>query len=424
MPGVSPQPLPQPKLQPKLQPNPLPTPKDSMTNPLKRLLQDATRLTQTGRLADATQALQRGLAGRLGAGLGGLGGVGGGPAGHVTSKVAAVLRSALAGLASPARAPAAGTVIDGCVTEVVPQPRSATDEATASDASHPTDTGQFTSRSHSHGGLTRAYKLYAPPGAAVGNTARPLLVMLHGCTQDPDDFAAGTGMNALARQHGVWVLYPAQAADANPQRCWNWFKHNHQQRGRGEAGWIANLTQTLLAQHQVDPARVWIAGLSAGGAMAASVAAAYPELYAAVGVHSGLAAGAANGLPQALQAMRSGAASAPATANVAIPTIVFHGAQDSTVNPRNGEQVISSVPQAGLPSATTEQGQAAGGRRYTRRSQARADGRPLTEHWLVHGAGHAWSGGQPAGSYTDAGGPDASAEMLRFFLAQAPQARS
>ena len=396
-----------------------------MTNPLKRLLQDAARLTQTGRLAETTQALQRGLAGRLGGGLGG--GPGAGPAGHVTSKVADVLRNAFAGLANPAKAPAAGTVIDGCVTEVVPQPRSATDGATAkaaNDAIHPTDAGQFTSGSHSHGGVMRAYKLYAPPGAAVGNTARPLLVMLHGCTQDPDDFAAGTGMNALARQHGVWVLYPAQAADANPQRCWNWFKHNHQQRGRGEAGWIANLTQTLLAQHPIDPARVWIAGLSAGGAMAASVAAAYPELYAAVGVHSGLAAGAANGLPQALQAMRSGAAGAPATADVAIPTIVFHGAQDNTVNPRNGEQVISSVLQAGqpagLPTASTEQGQAAGGRRYTRQRQLRADGRPLTEHWLVHGAGHAWSGGQPAGSYTDASGPDASTEMLRFFLAQTP----
>ena len=405
-----------------------------MSNPLKRLLQDATRL------AEATRALQRGLAGSLG------NAPTNSPASTITSKLADALRAAFAGPASPGAAPAAGTVIDGCVVEVAPRPADRASEAAndgadvaandgangaANGAIHPADAGQFTSGSHSHGGLVRAYKLYAPPGAdmgdSAGKSARPLLVMLHGCTQNPDDFAVGTGMNALAQQHGVWVLYPAQSVDANPQRCWNWFKHNHQQRGRGEAGWIANLTQTLLAQHRIDPARVFIAGLSAGGAMAASVATAYPELFGAVGVHSGLAAGAASDLPQALQAMRSGAASAPAAAAVAVPTIVFHGAQDSTVNPRNGEQVISSVLKAGqpagLPAATTQQGQAAGGRRYTRRSQARPDGRPLTEHWLVHGAGHAWSGGQPAGSYTDAAGPDASAEMLRFFLAQAPQAR-
>ena len=379
-----------------------------MNNTLKRLLQDATHLTQSGRLAQATQALQRGLGAGLAGSLGD----------KITSKLADTLRSALAGLATKGRSPAAdGVVIDGCVTEVGPTPGAA-----ANDSTNP---GQFTSGSHSHAGLTRAYKLYTPPGADSGKTSRPLLVMLHGCTQNPDDFAAGTGMNTLAQQHGVWVLYPAQSAEANPQRCWNWFKHNHQQRDRGEAGWIASLTQTLLAQLPIDPARVWIAGLSAGGAMAASVAAAYPELYAAVGVHSGLAAGAASGLPQALQAMRSGSGATPAAAAVAIPTIVFHGAQDSTVHPRNGEQVIASVLQAGqaagLPPATTEQGVAPGGRRYSRSIQRRADGQALTEHWLVAGAGHAWSGGQPSGSYTDGSGPDASAEMLRFFLGQPVQ---
>ena len=383
-----------------------------MTDILKRLMQESTRLTQAGHLAQATQTLQR----SLGAGLGD----------KLSSKLAETLRSALGGLAGASRRAAADDmVIDGCVTAL----KSATGSA-ANDRRDTTQPGEFSSASHSHGGLNRSYKLYTPPGADRDSVRRPLLVMLHGCTQNPDDFAAGTGMNALAQQHGVWVLYPAQSADANPQRCWNWFKHNHQQRGRGEAGWIAHLTQTLLAQHQIDPARVWIAGLSAGGAMAASVASAYPELYAALGVHSGLAAGAATDLPQALQAMRSGASATPAAAAVAVPTIVFHGAQDSTVHPRNGEQVIDGVLQAGrsakhsaaqaagLPAASTEQGQAAGGRRYTRRSQTGLDGRPLTEHWLVHGAGHAWSGGQAAGSYTDAGGPDASAEMLRFFMAQ------
>ena len=391
-----------------------------MSNPLKRLLQNATRLTQAGHLAEATQALQRGLSGGLNGGLtGGLtGGLNSSLDAKISSKLGEVLRSALGGMASPSPAP--GMVIDGCVTELAPTP-----SAAANDPGNAADPGQFSSGSHSHGGLTRAYKLYAPPGADSGKASHPLLVLLHGCTQNPDDFAAGTGMNTLARQLGIWVLYPAQSTEANPQRCWNWFKHNHQQRGRGEAGWIADLTQALLGQHQIDPARVWIAGLSAGGAMAASVAAAYPELYAAVGVHSGLAAGAATSLPQALQAMRSGAAGSVAPDAVAVPTIVFHGDQDNTVHPRNGEQVIASVlhagKAAGLPPVTTEQGVAAGGRRYSRSVQRRANGLPLTEHWLVQGAGHAWSGGQAAGSYTDASGPDASAEMLRFFLAQPVQ---
>jgi poly(hydroxyalkanoate) depolymerase family esterase len=266
--------------------------------------------------------------------------------------------------------------------------------------------------------------------------------MLHGCTQDPDDFAAGTGMNALAREQGFYVLYPAQAQDANPSRCWNWFKHNHQTRERGETAVIATMTQAVIKARGIDPGRVYIAGLSAGGAMASLVAAAYPETFAAVGVHSGLPPGAARSLPEGLAAMRAGPGGTTLSAGIAarmrstarpsppaelpVPAIVFHGDHDQTVHPRNGEQVVAAVlrsrAQSGASSASrpsVEQGVSAQGRRYTRSTHRSDTGRPIAEHWLVHGAGHAWSGGQATGSYTDAQGPDASREMLRFFLEQA-----
>lgn len=294
--------------------------------------------------------------------------------------------------------------------------------------------GEFLQGSHTHQQITRRYKLYVPSGrAARGRPPRALVVMLHGCTQDPDDFAAGTGMNQQAELHDVCVLYPEQCQSANASRCWNWFKHNHQQRGRGEAALLADLSRQIASQQGVEPGAVFIAGLSAGGAMAASVAAAYPEQFGGVGVHSGLPPGAADNLQEALAAMRSGAAGGAAAGvrgeptragkgALPVPTIVFHGDQDTTVHPRNGQQVLAATlaPDAmaapGHPEVT--EGRADGGRRFTRTRFSRADGRPLAEHWLVHGAGHAWSGGQAAGSYTDPSGPDATAEMLRFFFSQ------
>ena len=331
-----------------------------MTDALQRLMRDATRLTQAGRLTEATQALQRGLGHAWPATLDG------GLADQLGQALRQTFGAAAASAAAAGSSATDSTVIDGCVTELptapagpAPASPASTNPASTSPPAaqqrpappgsapaRPNGLGLFSSGSHHHGGLTRAYKLYSPPQAQPPGSgpALPLLVMLHGCTQDPDDFAAGTGMNALARELGFWVLYPAQSADANPQRCWNWFKHNHQQRGRGEAGLIASLTQTLVAQHGMDPGRVWIAGLSAGGAMAATVAAAYPELYAAVGVHSGLAAGAATDLPQALAAMRGGAAGAlPAGA---VPTIVFHGDQDGTVT---SDWIFSSADGLSVP---------------------------------------------------------------------------
>ncbi|MBX9751058.1 MAG: PHB depolymerase family esterase [Roseococcus sp.] len=267
---------------------------------------------------------------------------------------------------------------------------------------------------------SRDYKLYIPSG--FRGQAMPLLVMLHGCTQSPDDFAAGTRMNTLAEEHGCLVVYPGQAPSANAQKCWNWFSPGDQQRDQGEPALIAGITRQVMRQHAVDPARVYVAGLSAGGAAAAIMAQAYPDLYAAAGVHSGLACGAARDMPSAFAAMRQGAAppaqsgrTTRASARV-LPTIVFHADKDGTVHPRNGEQVIAQSAAPGGLRTEVQRGQVPGGHAYTRTIHADAAGLPVLEHWLVHGGGHAWSGGSAAGSYTDPRGPDASREMLRFFL--------
>ncbi|PHK93821.1 esterase [Pseudoroseomonas rhizosphaerae] len=266
---------------------------------------------------------------------------------------------------------------------------------------------------------SRAYKLYIP--STHRGRPVPLVVMLHGCTQSPDDFAAGTRMNALAEEHDLLVLYPAQPSSANAQKCWNWFSPGDQRRDQGEPSLIAGMTRQVMREHAVDPQRVYVAGLSAGGAAAAILGQAYPELYAAAGVHSGLACGAARDLPSAFAAMRKGAAAAPlqsAEAQRVIPTIVFHADRDTTVHPRNGDQVIAQSGAAAASELRTEiqRGQVVGGHAYSRTVYANAAGLTVLEQWLIHGGGHAWSGGSPAGSYTDPRGPDASREMLRFFL--------
>lgn len=274
----------------------------------------------------------------------------------------------------------------------------------------------FATMTHSGAAGTRAYKLYVP--ANRNGQPLPLVVMMHGCTQSPDDFAAGTGMNALAEEYGILVAYPEQPSSANAQKCWNWFKPEDQTRDQGEPALIAGLTRQIMRDHPVDPARVAIAGLSAGGAAAAIMGAAYPDLYAAVGVHSGLPVGAARDIPSAFAAMRQGADGA-GRAGRAVPTIVFHGDRDTTVHPRNGDAVVAHVTAAapGVRS-TVQRGQTPDGHAYSRAVHADASGRTLCEQWTIHGAGHAWAGGSPAGSYTDPRGPDATREMLRFFLEQ------
>ncbi len=264
---------------------------------------------------------------------------------------------------------------------------------------------------------SRDYKVYVP-GGAEGRTL-PLIVMLHGCTQHPDDFAVGTGMNRLAEERGFIVAYPGQPMSANPAACWNWFALAHQQRDAGEPAILAGVTRAVMAEFAVDPARVYVAGLSAGGAMAAILSATYPELYAAAGVHSGLPHGAAADLPSAFAAMSGASKPAPGNgrANGRVRTIVFHGANDRTVAPSNAEAILADV-RAGLAEPAQEllQDGIAGGRAYTRAIVTDARGVPHAECWAIEGLGHAWSGGSPEGSFTDAQGPDASREMLRFFL--------
>ena len=286
--------------------------------------------------------------------------------------------------------------------------------------------GQFVTGSYANQAGARPYKLYIPTSYAEQRL--PLVVMLHGCTQTPDDFANGTRMNALAEKRQCFVLYPQQTHAANHSRCWNWFKRSDQRRDQGEPAILAGMTREVMHRYRIDQGRVYVAGLSAGGAMAAVMGTAYPELYAAVGIHSGLACGSAHDLPSAFAAMRGTSASmsgdhagsTPLTA--ATPTIVFHGDQDKTVHPRNGEHVVSrSAGRTGASGAdaSIERAQVPGGHAYTRTIYRDSTGRVVLEYWLVHGGGHAWFGGNPGGSYMDPKGPDAAREMIRFFYQNA-----
>lgn len=276
--------------------------------------------------------------------------------------------------------------------------------------------GTFSEGSHTNGAGTRSYKLYVPSSYTEGKPV-PLVVMLHGCTQDPDDFAHGTQMNALAEEMGCLVVYPAQSRQANASRCWNWFNNVDQQRGQGEPSIIAGITREVMGKHAIDPAQVYVAGLSAGGAMATIMGTLYPDLYAAVGVHSGLPFASAHDLPSALAAMK-GQLQRQRDAHLqparAVPIIVFHGDQDQTVHPTNGDELMVQARDA-ADAMAIEPGRVPDGHAYTRTLHKRADGKVQGEHWVIHGAGHAWSGGSARGSYTDGKGPDASREMMRFF---------
>jgi poly(hydroxyalkanoate) depolymerase family esterase len=294
--------------------------------------------------------------------------------------------------------------------------------------------GQFVSRSYSNAAGARAYKLYIPKTYA--EKRMPLIVMLHGCTQNPDDFAAGTRMNELADEHAFLVAYPAQSANANGSNCWNWFNVGDQARDRGEPSLIAGITREVASSYRVDDQRIFVAGLSAGAAMAVILGATYPELFAAVGAHSGLPYGAADNVPSAFAAMRGGSGpicrrrglksrtSIPRVAPTrAPPTIVFHGDHDTTVHADNGSEIIAQAialggAQTGCLAKSVQVRVPANGRECTITAYRDSMMRPCIEHWVLHGSGHAWSGGCSNGSYIDERGPDASAEMVRFFLAQ------
>jgi poly(hydroxyalkanoate) depolymerase family esterase len=274
---------------------------------------------------------------------------------------------------------------------------------------------RFEERIFSNAAGSRTYKVYVPSG--YSGQSLPVVVMLHGCTQNPDDFAAGTRMNEVAEEQTFLVVYPRQPQSANMQKCWNWFNAGDQQRESGEPSLIAGIAMQVVEEFSADPARVYVAGLSAGGAAAAIMAGTFPDIFTAVGVHSGLACGAARDMPSAFAAMGGGGTIQQRDEGRMVPTIVFHGDADRTVNPVNSDHVIAQARREAALTKTVTHGETPGGMAYTRTVQLDAAGGEVLEQWVLHGAGHAWSGGSASGSYTDARGPDASREMIRFFLA-------
>lgn len=379
-----------------------------MNDKIIAAMPEVLRLTQAGRLQEATSAIQRVLAGQR------------------------LTPAATEPAASTGRAP-----IEGVFRVMNEEPLRAARPAEAPQPQtfpgrmpHGSPRGKFITGSYTNQAGSRTYKLYVPSG--YRGQSLPLVVMLHGCTQNPDDFAAGTRMNQVAEEQKCFVLYPAQAQSANPSKCWNWFKESDQRRDQGEPSLIAGMTRQIMSSYSIDPRRVYVAGLSAGGAMAVTMGMTYPEIYAAVGVHSGLPYAAAHDVPSAFAAMRqSSSANGRMGIGVAgeltvcdVSTIVFHGDRDTTVHPCNGDQVAAqsrgvgangnSGTRAGVR-ATVQRGQVAQGHAYTRTVYHDAGGQAIVEHWLVHGAGHTWSGGSVSGSFTDPKGPDATQEMIRFF---------
>ena len=382
------------------------------------MLGEATELVHSGNLMEATAAIQRALNNQA-------------PLARATRAAptaqAAAASPSAATCAKPAASPwrAARSAGAGNLRSKL---KSTVEDAVVREVRESPDS--FERVTFMHAGTRHQYRLYVPPGAASG-AAMPLVLMLHGCTQNADDFALGTGMNQAAAPANALVLYPVQPRSANANGCWNWFEPGHQRRGQGEPELLVAMVRDVMARHPVDAQRVYAAGLSAGGAMAAVLGREYPDVFAAVGVHSGLQAGAANNMMAALSAMNNGAKlgtkSRPAAhpSGAAYPAlIVFHGDADSTVHAKNGEQLVDAALQAALGSKSAVQhealsGQSGGGQRFTRTVYRAANAKNsavLAEHWVLHSAGHAWSGGNARGSYTDARGVSATEEMLRFFL--------
>lgn len=349
----------------------------------------------------------------------------------VARSVTQTIEQALAGAGLSAGRGHGPATIEGVARDVTTSPSVQDGALIGPTADAPARPGDFVTRSFTNEAGTRTYKLYVPRSYSPESGERAsLIVMLHGCTQDPDDFAAGTRMNTLADEHGFLVAYPAQEVHANGSRCWNWFRAQDQARDRGEPALIAGITREIAATHRIDERRIFVAGMSAGGAMALVLAATYPDLYAGVGVHSGLPYASAHDVPSAFAAMKSGVpgrspqslderADARSSARASIPTIVFHGDHDATVSMANADAIVERAragraDEAGLHS-TVHRGTSAGAKAYTRTVLADSGGQPVIEYWVLHGAGHAWSGGSPGGSFTDPNGPDASAHMIRFF---------
>lgn len=374
-------------------------------------MREAMHLLQTAGPMEATEAIQRALREQVSRGAAVA------PAAPSAPMPAQVVERLL----TDARAPVRPAEVAGNASSAASPAASRGTHSSRPGSNHaaPHDVGHFSQHKFVNQAGSRAYRLYVPAGRRA--EPMPLVVMLHGCTQDAEDFAAGTQMNALADKLGFVVLYPIQAIEDNPSKCWNWFRPGDQQAGKGEPSIIAGMAREVIATHGIDPRRVYIAGLSAGGAMAAVLIQRYPELFAAAGVHSGLPAGSAHDLPSALGAMKGGKGigrsrpGAVPPASATRPMIVFHGDADHTVHPSNGSRLVAPF-EVDHARQQTERRNVAGGHDYTRHRITTPAGVDA-EYWVIHGAGHAWAGGSRQGSYTDPKGPDASAEMLRFFLA-------
>jgi len=264
-----------------------------------------------------------------------------------------------------------------------------------------------------------AYRLYVPADHERRELA--LVLMLHGCSQNPEDFALGTRMNGLAEEFGLIVAYPHQPRRANPNGCWNWFDRRHQNRGQGEPAKLAGLAQALAKEFDIRRGRVFAAGLSAGGAMAEILAEAYPDVFEAVGIHSGLPYKSAADVPSAFAAMKGTTTFEPqplAAGARRCRKIIFHGLADGTVSPVNGERILDEVERGDASLVRSELDWPIEGGRVSRVVLKNGHGATGAEQWLVEGGGHAWFGGDPRGSYTQAVGLDASRVMVRFFLVE------
>jgi poly(hydroxyalkanoate) depolymerase family esterase len=377
-----------------------------MDAPQMKAMTEATRLTREGRLAEATALIQHTLANPAEPWQ-----TSDAPSGRGTK-----LRRAIPGWLTRRR------TLPSQADETLVRPSQPAAPAVKRPAAPAVkrSAGRFEAFSYANAAGTRDYRLYVPSGH-TGDPV-PLVVMLHGGTQDAATFAAATGMNDLAERQGFLVAYPEQPSSANPGKYWNWFVPGHQHRDDGEPSLIAGITRQVIERCGADASRVYVAGFSAGGAMAAVMAAVYPDLYAAVGVHSGVPYAAADNVASAFTAMKQGSSRPAGSTGRPVPLIVFHGDRDNTVAPANAAGLIGDVLAAaspdgrpGTPPAAVTTGQVPGGHAYTRTRYQDPAGAVLAERWIIHQGGHTWSGGVAHGSYTDPRGPDASAELIRFF---------
>lgn len=261
----------------------------------------------------------------------------------------------------------------------------------------------------------RTYYLFRP--AATPQGIRGLVLMLHGCTQSPIDFALGTQMNDLASKHGLLVAYPEQTRTDNVSLCWNWFRPGDQRRGAGEPQLLAGLVRELQLEYRLDRQSTFAAGLSAGASMAAILGASYPEVFSAVGIHSGVDYAAAHDAASAFAAMRGQSGGARInSATSGIRTILFHGTKDAVVHPSNADALRDAALGGRATYKIRSEAVDVNGRAATRVDYIDTAGKTQVQDWRIEGAGHLWSGGNSKGSHTDASGPHASDAMVQFFL--------